>query len=598
MNFIAYLSYRLSKDSEPVFQELRKLQQIPLNSTMTFLSTRRPLIEEGFPTLASLIHRRQLTSRPTGPSAMLGPQIPEESLRLEAFDYGDDEEEVTQPTIATVNETSPTLPSLPHVADLKVTILQGDPNLLNSLQPDASVNFAQDDKAPLVSPAFSNLGDKTSLLEEDKALSELVNAGGLQDNLAIAAITFPPNTHTHATTPAGDCHTRTHGHNLQPTQDEPITPTKTFYTGGASIHGLELAPENLLDSSTNETSIPPLQDYSDLADPDLPAHCHGTPDTRSSSPTLSYVDEEDRLPIITRRPNLTTEPPSQSTSEGSSEEAGIHEAHEIDSPRYLNFSEDPHNSLTSNGNHESTESCRSSLQLSRSSSTSFVEPTPHSTNADNQNVVASTDKTLEDPLGEVISSPSSFGNPTGLEDQHDVESEGVPQPEYLQDTDDLNERSDVDMSIPTSIHGSTITLSMTILPIIPMTPANSPVFEGLSQYMTSHDSDTPGVISQETSGVGPDKSTSENGLTSTSLEPSDKSNLNPEPDIDIPIQPGPPLPAPPLPDSDSGFASGNVKRRSFVLPTHADGTFNVVPIFFALSRETINGQHHGASLRP
>ena len=417
---------------------------------------------------------------------MLGPQIPEESLRHEAFDYGDSEDEVSQPTIATVN---PTPPSLPHFTDLKVTILQGDPSVLNSLQPDASVNFVQDDKPLLASPTFSNLGDETSLLGEDKALSELVNAGGQQNDLAIAAITFPPNTHTHATTPTRDSYTR--GHNLQPTQDEPITPTKTFYAGGASIHRLELAPGNLLDSSTDEleTSIPLLQDYSDLADPDLPAHCHSTPDTRSSSPALSYDDEED--------------------------------------------------------------------------------------------LDASTDKTLEDPLGEVISD-----NPTSLEDQRDVESEGVPQPEYLQDTD---ERSDVDMNIPPSIHGSTITLSMTILPIIPMTPANSPILEGLSQYMTSHDSDTPGVISQETSGVGSDKSTSE----STSLEPSDKSNLTPEPDIDIPIQPGPPLSQIQIRDSHLGMSNGGLSSYQRMQM----GLLHVVPTFFALSRETINGQHHGASLR-
>src|ERR1700678_3013288 len=176
---------------------------------------------------------------------------------------------------------------------------------------------------------------------------------------------------------------------------------------------------------------------------------------------------------------------------------------------------DFHDSFISNDNHESIESCKSSPQSSPPSfSKTFLEPTavssvarPPSVNGDIQSKVVSIDETLEDPVVEVISnllSPSS--NPARLEEvHHDLNSNAVPQ-QCLQD-DDLNERSNVDMNIPTApTPASPITSSVNFtLPYIPMTPASSPILEGLSRYMTLPGSDAPGLGLGENSGVNLDK---------------------------------------------------------------------------------------------
>ncbi|KAF8813506.1 hypothetical protein BYT27DRAFT_7239403 [Phlegmacium glaucopus] len=755
---------KLSKNNEQVSQELKKLRDIP----PTTLLTRSPSIKKRFPELEPLIHSRRHPTVPgspsngansmtivnmmvhlnndSGSSAMFSSQVPQESFNYEAFDYSDEEEEATPDTAATANETP-----LPQVSALQDHL--GLPD--HPLQ-DTSVNPATEDGPPLASPIFSNLEDETPVLGEDPSGGANISDAGLishnspQNDLTISAVTSLPDTDIPtATTPARDGATRVHSAEeaynaeIQPIGDQPITSTTIFCASEASIHGLdEPEPVNPLDSysaSGLEGDITLLQD--DSADPDLSAYY--TPDARSPSPTLSYVDEgdpgaaiqhseipsdgnvnpstpldptmpseEDRLPIITSHSSLTTEestsdslegfqlenslalsfdhpqtlidsqgpitddeealnprsppatepaatfpaspstssslgylmlnlpplsefpllldlelynpisdtrsnvgqanndqPPETSQSPDASQGTVDCAAHEIED---LNVHpEDPRDSLILNG---AIESYRSSPQLSSPSSTSLLEPTSVSVTADVQSATAPADETVEDPVVEDLSPPCS-SNPARLGVHHGLNSDALPQLDLqcLQDADDLDERSTVDTNIfATSPYGSDITFT---LPLIPATPSDSPMFEGLSKYMTLHDWDAPGFVSQEnprvdldevstpvqhegsdiestlwspsTSGSSQSLSSgySESEPASNSFELSAELNSTQGSDVDSAVQPDPPCPhlLSPVPIRDSYLGGGLSPLQRI-----QSGLLNVIPTFFALDREKIN----------
>ena len=155
--------------------------------------------------------------------------------------------------------------------------------------------------------------------------------------------------------------------------------------------------------------------------------------------------------------------------QNSNTESVDRDIYEVDQPESLN--NDLRNSSTLDDNQKSTEACGSSLP-----STSVLELAaltgPHSVDADIQNTSTSTDKTLEDPISDANS-------------DHDLDESDL---EWLQDTE---EQSNVSMDIPAISSSSAM-----ILPIelIPVTPSDSPVFDGLDSYLTSlPDSQAPEV---------------------------------------------------------------------------------------------------------
>jgi len=641
-------------------------------------------------------------------STMLSPQISEESFNHEAFNNSDGDDELTPDLYSTVavNETSPP----------QVSALQDDLSLLDhSLQPDANPTLI-DGPSPATSIFSDNPNDETPILGEydsnhlDQAdISEangLINLNSPQNDLSKSATTFPPNTHTAATTSARDGPTHIHSEDadttqLQPIRDEPITPTTTFCSTEASTYGSdESEPIDPLDSRSAdglEGDSTFLQNDSVLAGPNLPAHRRSTPDTRSSSPTLSYLDEEDsdaatqlpldnivpipdippdldmplqqdRLPVIATHSSLTTEHPSQSISdslEGSPLEISL--TLSLDYPETLIDSqvlttddeaalESPSEptavlseSLSSSGYplpdlppfpefllpdlkpYDPMSDARfdvgegqyiskpvdilyitpllsesngqiSSPQPSPSSSACFLEPSPvllptrpHSVNADIQSAAAST----EDPVVEVSSnlSPSPPRNSARQEGHLGHDSDTVP-PLDLQCLQDIDERSNIDTNIlASSTHGSAITFT---LPPIPATPSGSPILDGLSQYMTLHDLDAPGVVSQENSSVDLDEvsaiectSMSGNGqsLRSGCSEPQPTSNpLDPSPDLLCPHH----ISHVQFRDSYLGMST----RGPSPFQRIQLGLLNVIPSIFALNRETVNRATSCSSTSP
>lgn len=192
-------------------------------------------------------------------------------------------------------------------------------------------------------------------------------------------------------------------------------------------------------------------------------------------------------------------------------------------------------------------------------------------------------------------SQSCPGTPERLEEFHDLDTDTVSQ--HVLDTQESNE----DVNTPdTPTHGSTFTLPPDVLPVIPVTPPDSPIFEGLSQYMTSDGSEASGIVVQDSSIVDQDNvvtpgerttSASERtlwpsletpraGLLSSrsangqSLsESSDESRSTSGSGIDIPIQPDVPASRVQVPSRESS----QIHR-----------ILRAIPTIFAVDRETIN----------
>jgi hypothetical protein len=236
----------LSKDNYQVFKELRKLQKARIFPD-AIPSSSTPSLSSTFPEFSSLIHNCRLSSS----SSMLGVQTPED-FNDEAWDFGD-EDDLRTPEL--------------HTTVVEAAVPQDGINL-----PNHSLN-----------PALENGSPLASTLEQPL-----------------------PITHTHtATTPTSDGATYVHSAEEAHTselQPEPIN------ADDASIYGLN--ESQLVINSLGSQSVvrldgenTRLQNDSVLAGPIL---C--TLNTRSSSPSLSYVDGEDS--------DTTTHPQNDSVLSG------------------------------------------------------------------------------------------------------------------------------------------------------------------------------------------------------------------------------------------------------------------------------------------
>ena len=230
---------------------------------------------------------------------------------------------------------------------------------------------------------------------------------------------------------------------------------------------------------------------------------------------------------------------------------------------------------------------------------------PHLVDADVQSAATSftNEAIIEDPIVDsVVSSTQSPSTSARLADRHDPSfDDEVPRSglEGLEDgIDNLNEQYNIDTNIPATF----------ILPfdIIHVTPPGSPILEGLSQYMVLHGSEAPGSVlrADQNNTLTPVQRTGERTLWPPSEVPrfglllssangqSLRSDLSsnppesPEPNADIAIQPD--LPRSPhlshaqVRDLYLGMSISPFERIQ-------SGLLRVIPTFFALDRETING---------
>lgn len=264
-------------------------------------------------------------------SATLSPQI------LDAFDYGDDEDEPPHSTVAVVSETSSLpLPLPSQAADFGVA------------QPDALASPAPENGPPLSSSKLSDVGEDVSG-EDNSNHFEQSEVDASQNNLAISTIsTFLPNSQTStavnepsslplplpsqaanfgaaqpdaSVNPApenglplassnssdvgDDVLGEDNSNHLEQSEvddsekDLVISTSIITFTSTAvptkdveEVHNTELQP-------TRDEPVSPIMTCTDevsdfvFPSPDLSAHSHSMPSTRSSSPALSYVDDED-----------------------------------------------------------------------------------------------------------------------------------------------------------------------------------------------------------------------------------------------------------------------------------------------------------------
>ena len=430
----------------------------------------------------------------------------------------------------------------------------GDGTFDHSLQPDPSANPTLADAPPLASSTFSDLGGDTSVLGEN-------DSNTLESNIPACTATIPGPTHVQNPQEAHNAEedepsTMTHtdeASEYEPDESELVDPSNSLSAGGLegdlddSVFHEQSEGEDDSDGQANDlalstttfhTTPTPTEDGGMEGDHDLALsttittfhttptptedgglegdhdlalstttttfhttptptedgglegdHGHNTSDTGSSSAAL---DEEDTATLLSRTIDSTfmdltssLTPQSLPLSLIPDLPAHDHKTFETGNSSSALDEED----ITTPISHEigpHFEDLLGSLDPQLSPLLTIpLEPSaaltgPHSS------ATITTDENLEDLAG-----PST---PTRLENQNDLNSDVGPQSEYRRDTGDLDQFDD-----DINIHPSASTLSTITLPDIDVTPPNSPMFEDLFQYIGSHGSDTPRVISQEVS---------------------------------------------------------------------------------------------------